>query len=248
MFVDKYSLDGAVVVLRLIPVVDILGGTVVRAVRGDRASYRPMLTTLCPGSAPVDVVAALLDLYPFDHLYIADLDSIQGCGDNLAVIESIHRRFPGLDIWADTGIASVAGLVKWQARELGTAVIGSESVSAHEFSAGIRDPAVLSLDFRGDRFIGPAALLSDVSLWPGRIIAMTLARVGAGLGPDLERLSELIKRAKGREIYSAGGVRHAADLDALARCGAAGVLLASALHDGILGHAELARWTRSEPG
>jgi phosphoribosylformimino-5-aminoimidazole carboxamide ribotide isomerase len=163
-------------------------------------------------------------------------------------MESIHRRFPGLDIWADTGIANGDDLVAWQARGLGTAVIGSESLSSSAFAAGVRDPAVLSLDFRGDRFIGPPAMLSDASLWPGRIIAMTLARVGAGDGPDLERLAGLVNQANGREIFAAGGVRHAADLDALAEFGAAGVLLASALHDGCLGHSELARWTRSKPG
>lgn len=99
---------------------------------------------------------------------------------------------------------------------------------------------VLSLDFRGDDFMGPPALLQRTELWPSRIIVMTLARVGGGAGPDLERLAALQSRAPDRRFYAAGGVRGPADLEALRRQGAAGVLVASALHDGRLRPEDLA--------
>src|SRR5215203_2024938 len=47
--------------------------------------------------------------------------------------------------------------------------------------------AILSLDFRGEDFVGPPSLLDDPSLWPCAVIAMTLARVGTSTGPDLLR-------------------------------------------------------------
>jgi phosphoribosylformimino-5-aminoimidazole carboxamide ribotide isomerase len=68
---------------------------------------------------------------------------------------------------------------------------------------------------------------------------MTLARVGSGAGPDVERLAAVQRIAAGRRIYAAGGVRDAADLAALARAGIAGALVATALHDGRLGRAEI---------
>jgi phosphoribosylformimino-5-aminoimidazole carboxamide ribotide isomerase len=68
---------------------------------------------------------------------------------------------------------------------------------------------------------------------------MTLARVGSGAGPDLERLAALRKAGGDRAIYAAGGVRDAADLAALDRAGIAGALVATALHDGRIGRAEL---------
>ena len=99
--------------------------------------------------------------------------------------------------------------------------------------------AVLSLDFRGDAFIGPQALLDTPEIWPQRIIVMTLARVGSGAGPDLERLSTVRRLCGDRLVYAAGGVRHVDDLAALNRCGVAGALVASALHDGRLTRADI---------
>jgi phosphoribosylformimino-5-aminoimidazole carboxamide ribotide isomerase len=72
------------------------------------------------------------------------------------------------------------------------------------------------------------------------VIVMTLAAVGGGGGPDLERLRQVIGLADGRAVYAAGGVRGRGDLLDLQTLGCAGVLVASALHDGRLGQAELA--------
>jgi phosphoribosylformimino-5-aminoimidazole carboxamide ribotide isomerase len=63
---------------------------------------------------------------------------------------------------------------------------------------------------------------------------MTLARVGSGAGPDLERLRTIRLAAARPAIFAAGGVRDASDLAELKRIGIAGVLVASALHDGRL--------------
>jgi phosphoribosylformimino-5-aminoimidazole carboxamide ribotide isomerase len=69
--------------LRAIPVIDLMHGQVVRAQMGDRASYRPLESLLSPTSDPVDVVRGLLGVFPFQTLYVADLDAIQGNGDNV---------------------------------------------------------------------------------------------------------------------------------------------------------------------
>jgi phosphoribosylformimino-5-aminoimidazole carboxamide ribotide isomerase len=69
---------------------------------------------------------------------------------------------------------------------------------------------------------------------------MTLARVGSGAGPDLDRLGRIRDAAAGKKVYAAGGVRDAADLVALRRAGIAGALIASSLHDGRLTGDEIA--------
>jgi phosphoribosylformimino-5-aminoimidazole carboxamide ribotide isomerase len=93
--------------------------------------------------------------------------------------------------------------------------------------------SLLSLDFRGAQFQGPARLAEDATLWPARLIVMTLARVGSHAGPDLDRLAEICAKSGNRhEIYAAGGVRGPEDLRLLEQTGMAGVLVASALHEG----------------
>jgi phosphoribosylformimino-5-aminoimidazole carboxamide ribotide isomerase len=92
---------------------------------------------------------------------------------------------------------------------------------------------LLSLDFRGDAFLGPARLLASAGTWPHRVIVMTLARVGTGGGPDFTRLDEIIGRAgPSRQVYAAGGVRNMDDLKRLRDLGVAGALVATALHTG----------------
>lgn len=236
--------------MRIIPVIDLKGSHVVRAFRGERASYAPIVTPLAAGSAPEAIVAGFLRLFAFDTIYIADLDAIERCGDHGAAIEALARRFPQIRFWVDSGAESAPGGARSDAapgpRAFGLAnlapVIGSESLARTVAPDLSRETgAILSLDFRGDEFLGPRALLDDPQLWPPRLIAMTLARVGAFAGPDLALLSILARRAQGREIYAAGGLRDARDLEALARIGVAGVLVASALHDGRLSAQELRR-------
>jgi HisA/HisF family protein len=227
--------------LQAIPVIDLMGGEAVRARMGDRASYRPLESPLSPTSDPVAVVRGLLAVYPFPTLYVADLDAIQGAGGNFAALRSIRAEFPALDIWIDNGAADPAALEALIGADLGAPVLGSESqrnralVAAHRGSGR----TVLSLDFRGDAFQGPAEILADPALWPRRIIVMTLARVGGGAGPDLGRFAAIRSIAGRREVYAAGGVRDAADLSALKAAGASGALIATALHEQRIVRADL---------
>jgi phosphoribosylformimino-5-aminoimidazole carboxamide ribotide isomerase len=219
--------------LQAIPVIDLMHGQVVHARKGDRASYRPLRSPLSPTSDAVDVVRGLLAVYPFPRLYVADLDAIQGDGDNVRALRRIRTAFPTLQMWVDNGATDAAAIEALIHADLGAPVIGSESqrdanlITRHRGSRRI----VLSLDFRGDAFQGPQEVREEPALWPQRIIVMTLERVGSGAGPDLARLAAIRSVAGAREIYAAGGVRDAADLSALKGAGASGALIATALHE-----------------
>lgn len=230
-----------------IPVIDLKAGQVVHARRGDRANYRPIETPLSPSAEPVAVARGLMALHGFRRLYVADLDAIAGSGDNRNSVAAIHVAFPILELWVDRGIATPEAARDWAAQALGPVVVGSESSSSLDLllatlAAGGPD-AVLSLDYRGEDFQGPRPILERPSDWPRRVIAMTLARVGSGAGPDLAKL-QAVKAAAGpaRSIYAAGGVRDASDLEALQRHGIAGALIATSLHDGRLDKAALQRF------
>jgi len=238
--------------VKLVPVIDLLRGEVVHARRGERAAYHAIESRLCIGAEPVTVVQALLALHPFQTLYVADLDAIQGTGNHNVVMARIRAAFPELELWVDSGISGNRSLSDWLAADLGSPVIGSESLrhegDLREVLAQLRGKSsettawVLSMDFRADTFLGPMGLLEDASLWPRRVLAMNLARVGSQLGPDLQLIERLVRMAPGGEIFAAGGVREASDLEAAAAAGAAGALIATALHDGRIGAEVLTRY------
>jgi HisA/HisF family protein len=227
----------------VIPVLDLQGGAVVRARMGRRDAYRPIETPLSPTSDPVDVARGLLSLNPFPILYVADLDAIERRGDNRAELVRLRAAVPDVTLWVDNGLADRAAAQSWLADGLGDLVLGSEAQANADLVRQLAADArvILSLDFRDRAFEGPAALLDNSHCWPSRVIVMTLARVGSGAGPDLERLRTIQERASGRHVYAAGGVRDAADLRALKASGVAGVLVASCLHDGRVRADDLAR-------
>jgi phosphoribosylformimino-5-aminoimidazole carboxamide ribotide isomerase len=231
--------------VEVIPVIDLKGGAVVHAQRGERDSYRPVRSQLCRGSEPVDVVAGLLTVHPFATLYIADLDAIQARGNSIASVRQIRQIFPELRLWVDNGLADPTACRDWLAEDLGDLVLGSEAQRDLTILNALSDDdtrrhLILSLDYKNDRFLGPLDLLSAPSLWPHRIIVMTLSRVGSRGGPDLDLLHRWRDEAPAKKIFAAGGVRGGEDLLALADCGISGVLVATALHERRIGRAEIA--------
>ncbi len=230
--------------MTVIPVIDLLAGQVVRAVRGDRRRYRPIVSPLCGRSDPPGVAACLAAHTGSARLYVADLDALMGGVPQLDVIRALLEQDPARELWLDAGVADAAA-----ARALFDAlgplaarlvpVFGSESLRSREALAGCleaagRDRAVLSLDRRDGARLDPAGCWDAPELWPARVIVMTLERVGADSGPDLDTLAEVRRRAPQAFLVGAGGIRHAADLAAAEAAGAGAWLVASALHDGRL--------------
>jgi HisA/HisF family protein len=219
----------------IIPVIDVARGVVVRAKRGDRANYKPIETTLSPSSDPAAIAEGLARLHAFRRVYVADLDGIEGRGRNVHLVPAMSRALPGVELWIDAGTGSRGAARALLAAPVTTLVIGSETLESvavlKDIIAEAPGRTVLSLDFRGDEFMGPEALLSDTRLWPHHVIVMTLGRVGSGEGPDVARIRDISRRADGRRVYAAGGIRHRMDIDAARAAGAAGALIASALHD-----------------
>jgi phosphoribosylformimino-5-aminoimidazole carboxamide ribotide isomerase len=228
--------------MKLIPVLDLMNGGVVHAQRGERGSYAPIRSKLCPSHEAAAIVSALLELHAFDTFYIADLDAIQRRGNHFALIASLRKRFAQIEFWIDAGLTGREDLDAFRAARVGTAVLGSESFSdirILEETPRQGHAVILSLDFKDGAFLGPRQVLQREDLWPHRLLAMNLSRVGSGLGPDLELIATLQARRADCEVYAAGGVRHREDLLALKACGARGALIATALHSGALSRAEL---------
>lgn len=230
----------------IIPVLDIRSSHVVGALSGQREYYRPLESKLAASSHPETVLRALLDLYPFDTIYVADLDAIERRGDNLSMLRALGASFPSLSFWVDAGFTDQAAVDRWRAVARVRPVIGSESHRRTEslrslLSSEAEEPPILSLDFHNGAFRGPPEVLAGPWRHPTAVILMDLDRIGTDLGPNVSRLEHMRAQAPHTSFYVAGGTRHAADLLALAAAGAAGTLIATALHSGRLKRHDLRR-------
>lgn len=225
--------------LPVIPVLDLMGGQVVHAVRGERASYQPVRSALAPGSEPRVIGQALLHLCGGGALYVADLDGIVHQRPQLGPLQALLGALPEVTLWLDAGLASpaawalLAQALGPQARRV-RPVFGTESLQSADGLAAVSG-AVLSLDQRKGQPMDPCGLWQQPEAWPDTLVLMTLDRVGADQGPDLPLLREQRARRPQAQWVGAGGIRHPQDLAAAAAAGAAAWLVASALHDGRLG-------------
>jgi uncharacterized protein related to proFAR isomerase len=158
-------------------------------------------------------------------------------------LEDLIAAFPSVTFWVDAGVRDAVEARSWLHRhENSHLVLGTESLINRGVLAELAGERrlILSLDYRGEEFLGPEEILDRPHLWPARVIVMTLTRVGSGAGPDMERLALIGSRAPNATLFAAGGLRGPSDLMRLEEAGVRGVLVASALHDGRLTGADLA--------
>ena len=227
----------------VIPVIDLKGGVAVHAKGGKRADYRPLETPFGPAADPLAIARGLLDVTGSTALYIADLDAIEGRGNNYSLCRDLADVLPTTTLWVDAGFSDADECAFWL--PLGaTLVIGSETLASYDnwkdIHANLGDGAMLSLDFDGATMRGPQTLLAETELWPERLIVMSLDRVGTGEGPDLDRLKSVCAREGERTVYAAGGIRNSGDLAKVKETGARGALVATALHTGAVTQKEIA--------
>ena len=132
-------------------------------------------------------------------------------------------------------------------------IVGTETLSgpdALERLLAEIPQLVLSVDLRDGRLLSPDPQLAGLPALdavarlhrPGlrEAIVLDLARVGSGAGTDVGLIAELHAAFDDLELLAGGGVRDVEDLRALRDAGAAGALVATALHSGVIGRRELA--------
>jgi phosphoribosylformimino-5-aminoimidazole carboxamide ribotide isomerase len=224
--------------MRIVPVLDLKGGVVVHARRGRRAEYAPLRSPLVEGCEPVAVARALCAACRTRTLYVADLDALAGAPVNEAVLSALAEV---AEPWVDAGATTADRAAALGRAGVARNVVGTESLGP---DAKIDPPVVLSVDLRDGRLISPdpelagggpsAALPLARKLGVRELLVIDLARVGAGTGPPLNAVEELAGALPAVAVYAGGGVRDDADLRALESAGAAGALVATALHEGRL--------------
>jgi phosphoribosylformimino-5-aminoimidazole carboxamide ribotide isomerase len=239
--------------VHVIPVLDVLNGVAVHAVRGRRKEYKPLLSVLCRSADPLDVAKALAGL-GFIELYVADLDAIMGGKTSFSLFRKVADE-TGLELMVDTGVADLDRARRTVDSRIAKVVIGTETLQDAEFvgeavDALGEDRVVVSLDMMGgkvlsklNRSVGakPMDLLRTFQkMGVKQFILLDLARVGSSEGVNLQVLEEAVAVLNAKVLVG-GGVRDIEDLVALKNLGVTGVLLATALHSGKISPDELRR-------
>ena len=238
--------------MRIIPVIDLMGGVVVRGIGGRRDEYQPIISQIAADASPVSVAEAFIER-GFQEVYVADLDAITG--DEPAWDTYRQWLDRSLDLWIDAGLTSdklAKRLAKYRSgdRKLFRIISGLESIERIEqfddlLQAIGRERFVFSLDLRHGQPItrvnrwrektGLEIAHEVLNFGVRSMIVLDLASVGEGQGVGTEALCKKIRAMDSEvELIAGGGVRDHRDLDSLEQAGCDAALVASALHDGRL--------------
>jgi phosphoribosylformimino-5-aminoimidazole carboxamide ribotide isomerase len=239
--------------LKVIPVIDILNGKVVHAVRGKRSEYQPLQSVLCQSVEPLEVAKTFKTL-GFSELYVADLDAIIDCSTNFQVLKRMGDE-TGLKLMVDAGVTAIERAQSLLENGVSRLVIGTETLQIKSFVGEASrvfgsDRVIVSLDLKGDKVLvrpgfdgsaDPMLLLSEFKeMDVSQIIVLDLTRVGSGEGVNVDFLKKVLRNLR-MDVYVGGGVRNIADLIELKGLGVSGVLVATALHSGKISVEELRR-------
>lgn len=230
--------------MKIIPVIDVLNGVAVHAIRGERKRYLPLRSVLCKSVDPLDVVLVFESL-GFDDLYLADLDAILGKLADFALYQQIKTK-TNLDFMVDAGITDIIKAQKVLETGASKIVIGTETLTNLNFvdqaveSFG-EDCVVVSIDLKGGKVTSVSENIRSMNLVSlverlermgvEQIIILDLDRVGTAYGVNLKVVERVLKET-GIKVLVGGGIRGIKDLKELRDFGVYGSLVATILHKG----------------
>jgi len=241
--------------MRILPVLDIQGGLVVRGIGGLRHQYRPIRSKLAATSQIIDVALGFRTHFGLNELYVADLDAIAQGNSTVDTYITLHEF--GFALWVDAGLHRAKAAAPLISAGVGRVIFGLETLAGPEELAKacslFGEHVVFSLDLKQGTPLGDptqwnaADALSiaeqAIAAGVGSMILLDLARVGKSEGTGTDSLcAQLVAAYPHLELVTGGGVRNIDDLRALDRRGVSGVLVASALHDGTLRREDLAEF------
>ncbi len=243
--------------LALWPAIDVMGGHVVRLLKGKREEVTYY-------DEPPARAAERFASEGADGIHVVDLDAAFGTGSNEQEIEEILSvsDAAGVAVQVGGGLRTAAAVEDFLERGNGArAVIGSlalldraalthllrkSSSSSSSSSSSLSSRIVVALDCKDGRptvrgwtedagmgdAVSAARSLADLGV--SALLVTDVSRDGAMTGPNLELLSA-VRRVFGGEILASGGMRGEEDLELVNHAlagGPRGAILGRALHSG----------------
>lgn len=225
--------------MEIIPVLDLMSGMAVSGKSGLRDTYEPLKTVYSSSPDPVEI-AISLKRQGAKHIYIADLDAIEGAGSNLELVRKINHLLPVMLDWGVKDFQSFKFALDFAEK----IIVATETLKSLEemdkiFRTFSKKRIVISLDIKDGQVLSkiPSLTLDKLKsklmeLKPEEIILLDISGVGTEKGFNKTLLDEF----RGWESLILGGGITPEELETLKKKGINKFLMGTALHSGQLPH------------
>ena len=226
--------------MEIFPAIDVLGGEVVRLLRGDYGAATRY------GSSVEDQLAAWMEAGA-RWVHVIDLDGARSGTPDPA----LWRKVTGQEVSVQLG-GGIRGVEDVEAALecgitraiMGTSAVWSPAILEEAISRSSPDHVVAAIDVRDGRAGGAGWLdegrefeqVVEGALEAGvaGFLVTSIHRDGTLSGPDLELLDRVRRLAPDAEVMAAGGIARMDDLRSLVDVGIDGAVIGRALYEGTI--------------
>ncbi|MGI0038428.1 MAG: 1-(5-phosphoribosyl)-5-[(5-phosphoribosylamino)methylideneamino]imidazole-4-carboxamide isomerase [Nitrososphaera sp.] len=222
--------------MRVMPAIDVMGGSVVRLVKGDPANK------IVYSNDPAEV-AIKWEAVGADMLHVVDLDAALGTGNNSEVIAKIVSSVKA-PVQVAGGIrtpeAAKEALEKAARVVIGTMAY-SDPEAVRKLAKKHHGRIVISIDQAGGKVMVKGwqessgvsvqdAIAQFRAMGIDDFLLTSIERDGTLAGPDISALSQAV--ASGARIIASGGISSVEDALRVKSAGCSAVILGKAMYDG----------------
>lgn len=207
----------------IIPAIDIKNGKVVKALQGNRKTYKPINDHKGFTSNPLIYIKKMIHIYHSKIFYIADINSLSNDEDNIDLIVDIANQNKNSIFWVDIG-----GKVDIRIKKTNIIpILCSENCLSIKNINYIYKDYIHSYDYKG-KPLGIEVFQKLQSSYKNKVIFMNISDVGNSQGPNYKYLRSINKKSS-IKYYIGGGIKSIFDINKLKTMGFSGVLVSSIL-------------------
>ncbi len=224
--------------MKVIPAVDIMGGQVVRLVKGDPANK------VVYGDDPSEM-AKKWETAGADMIHVVDLDAAFGAGNNSEAVSKLVSSVK-VPVQVAGGIRT-AGAAKDALEKAARVVIGTMAYSdldaVRKLTKKFPGRIVVSIDQSGGKVMVKGwkessgvsvkdAIVQFLGIGVKDFLLTSIDRDGTLAGPDVETLAQAAGIDRRARIIASGGISGVDDAVRVKSAGCAAVILGKAMYDG----------------